>query len=50
MTAAGSKPEHCAEINSYYLGKYVRFNNVECNFEYQATGNTDPRGYICEDL
>ena len=42
--------EDCAEINFYYLRKYGRFNNVECDFKYQATGDTDPRGYICEDL
>ena len=47
---SGHPDEHCAEINSYYLRKYGRFNNVECDFKYQATGNTDPRGYICEDL
>ena len=47
---SGDLQEDCAEINSYYLRKYGRFNNVECNFKYQATGNTEPRGYICEDL
>jgi len=43
--------EDCAEINSFYRNEYGHFNNVECNFNYyEATGNTAPRGYICEDL
>ena len=42
--------EDCAEINSFYLNKYGRFNNVECNFNYhESKANHASRGYICED-
>ena len=42
--------EDCAEINSYYLSRYGRFNNVRCDRKYKAQMLREPRGYICEDL
>ena len=42
--------EDCAEINSYYLGRYGSFNNVRCDRKYKAQLLKEPRGYICEDL
>ena len=47
---SGHYLEDCAEINSYYQGRYGHFNNVKCNYRYRKAGNAAPRGYICEDL
>ena len=47
---SNARAEDCGEINSYYLNRYGRFNNVRCDRNYKAQLVKEPRGYICEDL